>query len=143
MTTATAVEYLDPEGLHQNPAFTNVVTIPANVRTVFVGGQNALNAEGEIVGKGDLATQTEQVFHNLETALAATGARLDDVVKWNIYVVHGQPIYAGFEVFQRVWGTRGNPPVLTVAQVSGLAVPDALVELDAVAVVPEDDGESN
>lgn len=69
MTTATTVQHLNPEGLHQNPAFTNVVTIAANARNVYVGGQNALTAEGEIVGKGDLATQTEQVFHNLETLL--------------------------------------------------------------------------
>lgn len=54
------------------------------------------------MGKGDLEAQTEQVFHNLETALAAAGARLQDIIKWNIYVVHGQPIQAAFEVFQRV-----------------------------------------
>jgi hypothetical protein len=54
MTTTVAVEHLNPEGLHQNPAFTNVVTIPANAKTVYVGGQNALTPEGVIVGKGEL-----------------------------------------------------------------------------------------
>lgn len=84
------------------------------------------------------SAQTEQVFNNLETALAAAGARLQDVIKWNVYVVHGQPIYSAFEVFQRMWGTNDDPPAITVAQVSGLANPDALVELDAVAAVPDE-----
>lgn len=109
MTTATTVQHLNPEELHQNPAFTNVVTIAANARNVYVGGQNALTAEGEIVGKGDLATQTEQVFHNLETALAAAGARLDDVVKWNIFVVHGQPIYFRVRGVPASMGKEGEP----------------------------------
>jgi enamine deaminase RidA (YjgF/YER057c/UK114 family) len=136
MTPTTPVQHLNPEGLHQNHAFTNVVTIAANARTIYVGGQNALTADGEIVGKGDLTAQTEQIFHNLETALAAAGSRLQDVVKWNIYVVHGQPINSAFEVFQRVWGRKGNPPAITVAQVAALANPEALVELDAIAVLP-------
>ena len=106
-------------------------------RTVSVGGQNAVTASGEIVGKGDLTAQTEQVFRNLTTALDAAGARLEDVVKWNIHVVEGQPIEPGFEVFQRVWGDRGEPPTISVAVVSALANPDFLVEIDAVAVLPE------
>jgi enamine deaminase RidA (YjgF/YER057c/UK114 family) len=69
--------------------------------------------------------------------LAAAGASIEQVIKWNIYVVHGQPLQPGFEVFQRVWGRRPNPPAITMVYVAGLANPDFLVELDAVAVVPE------
>lgn len=87
------------------------------------------------MGKGDIAAQTEQIFRNLEAALAAAGASLDDVIKWNIYVVDGQTLEPAFEVFQRVWGQRRNPPLITLAYVSGLAQPDFLVELEAVAVV--------
>ena len=50
-------------------------------------GQNAVDTSGNVVGKGDVKVQSEQIFKNLETALAAGGAKLDDVVKWNIYVV--------------------------------------------------------
>jgi enamine deaminase RidA (YjgF/YER057c/UK114 family) len=131
------VQHLDPEGLSKNPAFTNVVSVSGRVRTIYVGGQNAVDPSGEIVGKGDIAAQTEQIFRNRETALRAAGAGLEHVVKWNIYVVAGQPLQPGFEVFQRVWGQRGNPPVITGVMVSGLAHPDFLVELEAVAVVPE------
>jgi enamine deaminase RidA (YjgF/YER057c/UK114 family) len=99
------------------------------------GGLNAVTASGEIVGKDDIAVQTAQVLRNLETALAAAGARLEHVIKWTLYVVDGQPLQPGFEVFQRVWGSRGDPPVITAAMVSALAHPDFLIELDAVAVI--------
>jgi enamine deaminase RidA (YjgF/YER057c/UK114 family) len=59
MTTGR-VEFINPEGLNQNPAFTNVVVVSGPVRTIYVGGQDAMNAAGEIVGKGDIAAQTEQ-----------------------------------------------------------------------------------
>ena len=71
-----------------------------------------------------------------QTALAAAGAGLEHVVKWNIYIVQGQPIQPGFEVFQRIWGRRPNPPTISGMFVAGLANPDFLVEIDAVAVVP-------
>lgn len=137
MTTGR-VEFINPEGLNQNPAFTNVVVVSGSVRTVYVGGQDALNAAGEVVGKGDLAAQTEQVLANLKTALAAAGAGPEHVIKWNLLVVEGQSIEQGYAAFQRVWGNRPNPPLITAAFVSGLAHPDFLVEMDAVAVVPED-----
>jgi enamine deaminase RidA (YjgF/YER057c/UK114 family) len=70
-------------------------------------------------------------------ALAAGGAQLEHIIKWNIYVVQGQSLQAGFEVFRRLWGSRPNPPAITVMFVSGLAHPDFLVEMDAIAVLPE------
>jgi enamine deaminase RidA (YjgF/YER057c/UK114 family) len=103
----------------------------------LIGGQDAVDAAGNIVGKGDIAAQAGQVFHNLEAALAAAGAGLEHVIRWNIYVVQGQPIQPGFEVFQRIWGQRPNPSAISVLYVAGLAHPDFLVEVDAVAVVPE------
>ena len=67
--TARSVRYVDPEGLHKNPAFTNVVVVEGPVRTVYVGGQNAVDSSGNIVGKGDIAAQTEQVLANLRGRL--------------------------------------------------------------------------
>jgi enamine deaminase RidA (YjgF/YER057c/UK114 family) len=136
MTERPTVEHLNPEGLARNPAFTNVVAVTGAATTVYVGGQNAVTATGEVVGKGDLGAQTEQIFHNLQAALAAAGAELEHVIKWSIYVVDGQPLGPAFEVFQRVWGRRPNPPLITLVRVAGLAQPDFLAELEAVAVVP-------
>ena len=131
------VQYINPDALNKNPAFTNVVVVTRSVKTVYVGGQDAVDASGAIVAKGDLKGQTEQILKNIEVALAAGGAKLEHVVKWNLYVVQGQSLQTGFEVFQRVWGNRPNPPTVSVIIVSGLAHPDFLAEMDAVAVVQQ------
>src|SRR5690606_9256384 len=104
------VQYINPEGLSKNPAFSQVVTTAGNGKTVYAGGQNAVNAQGEIVGKGDLAAQTEQVMKNLQTALTACGATWDNLVKLTIHVVQGQDLYRGFQASQKYLGGLGNPP---------------------------------
>jgi len=131
-----SVQHLNPETLHHNPAFSQAVAVSGAVKTVYIGGQNAVDESGAIIGKGDIAAQTEQVLLNLQAALAAGGASLEHVIKWNLYLVQGQPLQPGFAVFQRVWNRRPNPPVITMAQVAGLANPDFLIEMDAIAVVP-------
>ena len=131
------VQYINPEGLHKSPAFTNVVTVTGPVKTIYIGGQDAVDASGAIVGKGDLKAQTEQILKNIQAALAAAGAQPEHVIKWNIYVVQGQSVQDGFAAFQSVWGNPPNPPVITVAFVAELGHPDFLAEIDAIAVVPE------
>lgn len=132
-----SVRYINPADLIKNPAFTNVIVVTGNVKTVYVGGQDAVDASGAIIGKGDIKAQAEQIFKNLQTALEAGGAKLEHVIKWNVYVVQGQSPQPAFELFQRVWGNRPNPPAITVLFVAGLAHPDFLCEIDAVAVVPQ------
>jgi enamine deaminase RidA (YjgF/YER057c/UK114 family) len=134
---AGSVRYINPDSLNKNPAFTNVVVVEGNVRTVHIGGQDAVNASGEIVGKGDIVVQVEQILANLRAALAAGGAGPEHIIKWNVYIVEGQPLQAGFAAFQNDWPEVPNPPAITGLIVSGLAHPDFLVEMDAVAVVPQ------
>lgn len=92
-----SVQHLDPGGLHRNPAYSQAIVVTGPVKTVYVGGQNAVDAAGKIVGKGDLGAQSEQVLKNVETALAAGGAKLEHVVKWGVYIVQGQSPLPGFE----------------------------------------------
>jgi enamine deaminase RidA (YjgF/YER057c/UK114 family) len=134
---AGSVRYINPDSLIKNPAFTNVVVVEGNVKTVYIGGQDAINASGEIIGKGDIVAQTEQTLANLRVALAAGGAEPEHIIKLNIYVVEGQPLQAGFDAFQNAWPEVPNAPAITVVFVSALAHPDFLVEIDAVAVVPQ------
>jgi enamine deaminase RidA (YjgF/YER057c/UK114 family) len=134
--TAGRVEFPDPEGLHHNPAFSHVAVVSGPVRTIYVGGQDAVDADGTIVGVGDIVAQTEQVLRNLRTALEAAGAGPEHVVKWTVLIVEGQDFRAGYAAFQKVWGDRPHPPVITAAIVKALAHPDFLVEMDAIAVVP-------
>jgi enamine deaminase RidA (YjgF/YER057c/UK114 family) len=117
--------------------YSSVAVVSGSVKTVYIGGQNAVDESGNIVGKGDFVQQVEQVFRNLETALAAGGAKLEHIIKWNIYAVEGTSAETGFAVFQRMWGSRPNLPLITVVFVSGLAHPDFLIELDAIAIVPD------
>jgi enamine deaminase RidA (YjgF/YER057c/UK114 family) len=111
--------------------------VTGHVTTVYGGGQNAVDASGKIVGKGDLTAQSEQVLKNVETALAASGAKLEHVVKWNVHIVQGQSPLPGFEAFRRAWGGQPNPPTIAVLFVAGLANPNFLVESDAIAIVPQ------
>ncbi len=136
MSEKGSVQYLNPDGLNQNPAFSNVIVVEGRVKTVYIGGQDALDASRNIVGKGDIAAQTEQVMKNIQIALEAAGAKLEHVIKWNLFIVQGQPLGPGFAAFQRAWGNRPNPPAITAAFVAGLAHPDFLVEMGAIAVVP-------
>ena len=131
------VQHLNPDGLHKNPAYTQAVAVRGTVTTIYVGGQNAVDAAGTIIGKGDIGAQTEKALQNIATALAAGGAQLHHVVKWNVYILQGQSAQAGFAAFRKVWGERPNPPVISGIFVAALAHPDFLVEIDAIAVVPQ------
>jgi enamine deaminase RidA (YjgF/YER057c/UK114 family) len=131
------VQHLNPEGLHEHPAYSQAITVTGNTKTVYVGGQNAVDAAGTVVGSGDITVQTEQAIRNLEIALAAAGAGLEHVVRWGVHLVQGHSLVAGFEAFQRAWGNRANPPTVTVAIVAALAHPEFLVEIDAIAVIPQ------
>jgi len=131
------IEHINPNGLSKNPAFSQIVTTQGNGKTIYIGGQDAVNTNGEIIGKGDIAAQTEQVMENLLTALSACGATFDNLVKLSIYMVQGQNIYSGFQVSQKYFGKLTNPPAISVLIVAGLANSDFLVEIDATAFIPE------
>ena len=133
------VEYINPPGLISNPAFTQMVTVSGPVKTVYIGAQNAVDGQRNIVGKGNIAAQTEQVLKNIDVCLAAAGARREHIVSWGIYVADGQPITPAFEVGMRWWGDRPNPPLNNVMFVSGFSPPDFLISIEAIAVIPLED----
>ena len=133
-----SIEHLNPEGLHKNPAYTQAVIVSGAAKTIYIGGQNAVDASGNVVGKGNMKEQVEQIFKNLRIILETCGARLENIIKWNIYVVENEPIEPGLEVFQSVWDKRQNPPIITTVFVSKLGNPEFLVEIEAVAaIVPQ------
>ena len=130
------VQYINPEGLLKNPAFTQLAVVSGPARTVYIGMQNAVDVSRNIIGKGDIAAQTEQVLKNIQICLDAAGAKPEHIVQWNIYVAQGQSVQAAAAVGQRWWGNRPNPPLNTVIIVAGFSPPDFLIGIDAVAVVP-------
>jgi enamine deaminase RidA (YjgF/YER057c/UK114 family) len=130
-----SVSYLNPAQLHSNPAFTQVVRIPAGHDLIVIGGQNGVDSSGRVVSD-DIGGQTRQALRNLQVCLQEANADLDHVVHWRILIKDGAPLMEGFAAFMEVWGQRANPPAITGAFVSGLAVPGALVEIEALAAVP-------
>jgi enamine deaminase RidA (YjgF/YER057c/UK114 family) len=128
------VDYINPSGLQKPRGYTQVVSVSGPHRTIYVGGQDAVNEKGELVGKGSLKAQTEQILGNIEIALAAADAKLENLIKLTFYLMAGQNPLEGFMAFQERWQNKPNPPVITVVFVSGLGNPDWLVEIDAIAV---------
>jgi enamine deaminase RidA (YjgF/YER057c/UK114 family) len=131
-----SVRYLNPETLHANPAFSQVVVASGPVKTVYIGMQCAVDCAGQIVGRGDVGAQAEQTLRNVEACLAAAGASPEHLVTWTICLVQGQPVEPAFAAGLRWWGNRPNPPANTVMFVAGLPHPDFLIGIEAIAVVP-------
>ncbi|WP_439489953.1 RidA family protein [Algoriphagus sp.] len=131
------IQHINPDGLPKNPAFSQIVTIQGSGKTIYIGGQDAINEKGEIIGKNNIAEQTEQVMNNLQTALSTCSANFENLVKLTIYIVQGQDLYSAFQTSQKFFGQLSNPPVISVLIVAGLANPDFLIEIDATAFIPE------
>ena len=100
---------------------------------VFVAGQVATNAEGEMVGVGDAKAQSEQCFKNIEAALNAAGAGWDDVTKITCFMVNADDYAAYAEVRNGIF--PGNGPASSTVFVKALVRPEMLVEVEAFAVV--------
>ena len=101
--------------------------------TIYVAGQVALDKDGNLVGKGDITAQAEQVFKNLQAALAAGGASIQDIVKINTYLTQRDDLAKLREVRSKYF--TGEPPASTLVFISGLAMPEFLIEVEAIAVV--------
>jgi len=129
--------HLDPDGLHHNPAFTQAIVIPAGARLVVVGGQNAVDASGTVVGLGDLGRQAAQAIGNLGLALAAAGAGPEHIVRLGIQVVDGLDLREAVGPWMAFWDGRPHPPTVNVVQVAGLANPAFLIEIEALAAIPQ------
>jgi enamine deaminase RidA (YjgF/YER057c/UK114 family) len=126
-------QLLRPEGLVQSPAFHHVAVVPPGVTTIYVGGQNAVDADGTLTGEGDAAAQTRQVMANLRLALAAAGASVHDLVMVTVLLVDGVDLDEAYPVAAAE--LEGAAPLVLGARVAGLGVPGALVEVSAVAAV--------
>ncbi|GAA4079447.1 RidA family protein [Actinomadura miaoliensis] len=127
------VRHINPEGLHRSRAFSQAVVVEQPTKTIYIGGQNGVDADGRVVGP-TVAEQALQALRNLRTILESEGASLADIVHWTIAVVDGHSFDEGVAAFQQMWDPADPPPAITVHVVAGLA-PGRLVEIDAVAVV--------
>ena len=130
---ASSIRFLSPVGLAAPVGYSHVVDAPAR-RLVFVSGQVPLDADGRLVGEGDIAAQTHQVFNNLTTALEAAGAAWHEVVKLNYFLRDVGHLAAVRSIRDEYLDTE-RPPASTLVEVSRLFRDDILIEIDAIAVV--------
>jgi enamine deaminase RidA (YjgF/YER057c/UK114 family) len=130
------LRYINPKTLATPRGYSHAISIVGNHKTIYIGGQNAIDQNGNIVGKSDLKEQTIQVLDNMEKILKEADAKLENIVKFNVYLVQGQKPQEGFQAFQQKWSSNKSP-VITVLFVAGLGHPDWLVEIDAIAIVPD------
>lgn len=104
-------------------------------RLLFIAGQTGVDADNNVVGKGDVAAQTEQVLKNMKAVLDEAGASFADIVKITTYIT--DPRFRDGLNPARLKYFGDNPPASTLVVVSGLADPDYLVEIEAIAVLPD------
>ena len=128
------IRFINPEGLVRPAAYTQLVEVAGASRMLYVSGQLGTTSDGKLAG-ADFRAQAEQVFANLETALAAVGASFADVVKVSSFLADIAHLPILREVRARHLDAAALPASTTIA-VSGFALPGALLEVEAVAVVP-------
>lgn len=124
------VERIQPEGLNRTTAYTHVVKVG---KLVFLAGQTAVDATGNVVGVGDVEAQAERVYENIKTALASVGADFSNLVKTTTYLTHAEDI----EGYRRARAKHipTDLPASTLLIVTRLANPDYLIEIEAIAAL--------
>lgn len=129
-----AIRRINPPALGQPPGYSQIVEVRAG-RLFFVSGQTALDQQGQLVGKGDIAAQAEQVFLNLSAALGAIGCTARDLVKLTVYLREMSDLSAYRQARNRFFASVTPPaaPAITLVEVSRLYGPDFLIEIEAVA----------
>src|SRR5262245_28753871 len=132
-TAGPRIKRTNPSTLSTPTGYSHVVEVAGPVRTIYIAGQVAFDKDGKVVGS-DMKTQAEQVFKNLEAALAAAGAKFSDVVKMNTYVTDVGQVAAVREVRSRYFGS--TVPASTLVQVAALVRPELLIEIEIVAALP-------
>jgi len=136
VTEKSAVRFIKSGTLPPSPGYSQAVEIRPGARIIYIAGQVAMDGSGKLIGEGDLRAQATLTFENLKAALQASGASFENVVKLNSYFVDMSQLPAFREVRDKYVNTA-NPPVSTAVQVSRLFREGFLVEVEAVAVVPE------
>ena len=128
------LELINPEDLPTPESYTQVIAA-TGTRLVFVAGQVAEDAQGNLVGPGDLAAQARQAFANVGRCLAAAGAGPEQVARITIYVVRHRPEYIPEISEARIAVFGDHKPADTLLGVDTLAEPGYLIEVEAIAVV--------
>lgn len=134
---APNVKFRNPEQLVTPKGYTHAVEIDlGNSKMVLISGEVALDKQGNLVGKDDLAKQSEQVFNNIKTVVEDAGGTMDNLVKIGIFLVDLSQLQTFVKVRDRFINAKQRP-ASTMVQVSRLYRDDLLVEIEATAIIPK------
>lgn len=127
-------KYVNPKEIASFGGYSQVVEVSGHKRLMFIAGQVSMDQDGNVVGEGDYEKQIRQAFKNLGYALSSVGMTLSDVVKLNSYILS---IEKGYKAYRKVRGEMMegiSPPASTLVEVTSLASPKFLFEIEAIAV---------
>ena len=134
---AAQLRFLNPKTISKPPGYTHVVEVTGPGRIVYIAGQLGLDVGGKVVGQaGDFRAQAIQTFENLRIALAEVGATFKDVVKMNNYLTDLPGHLPIFREVRDSYLNMSQPPASTTIQISALAREGALLESEAIAILP-------
>jgi 2-iminobutanoate/2-iminopropanoate deaminase len=122
------------QGLPKPKGVWSMVTVASPGQLVFVSGLLSKDAEGNVVGVGDIAKQTEVILENMKLALESAGATLDDIVRVDVYITDMSNFDKIHAVRRRYFPQ--DPPASTMVQVTALTDPRCLIEINAIASIP-------
>jgi enamine deaminase RidA (YjgF/YER057c/UK114 family) len=125
------INFVNPPEISSPTGYSHVAEVRGG-RLVYISGQIALDAQGKLVGKGDLEAQADQVFRNLGAALASVGCTARNVVKFTVFMRDVKDVAAYRRARDRFMG-EGPRPASTLVEVSKLVSEDFLIEIEAVA----------
>jgi enamine deaminase RidA (YjgF/YER057c/UK114 family) len=124
----------NPEGIHKPFAnYSHTVTAEGATKLVFCAGQVAADPDGKVLPPDDFDAQAKMVMQNLINALAAGGAKISDVTKITIYICNPHDVPKARGILQTYFGE--HPPGSTLCILRGLAHPNFLLEIEAIAAV--------
>jgi len=129
---AQEIQRINPEGMTQPTAYSHVVR---HGNLLFLAGQVATDAGGNVIGEGDMKAQVRQVLENMQSVLESQGADFTNVVKITIYTTDVDAYLQTGDIRQEYW--RGIAPASTLVQIDRLARPVFLVEIEATAIITE------
>ena len=132
--TTLSVTCINPPELGTPPGYSQIIDVSAG-RIIFIAGQTALDADGNLAGKGDFMAQAEQVFRNLGIALQAAGCTAAHLVKLTVFLTDIDNLALYREARNRFFASVTPPaaPAITLVEVSKLYGPDFMIEIEAIA----------
>lgn len=130
------VKFINPPSVATPKGYSHASVVDlGNCRLVLMSGQVALDSTGNLVGKGNVSKQTEQVFQNIKKLVEAAGGSINNLVKLSYYILDVSHIQAIRGIRDRYVNTQA-PPASTLVEVSKLFRDDILIEIEATAIIP-------